>query len=165
MREINRLVIHCSATPNGRHHTARDVDAWHRANKWFRDPEAARKCGNPELTSIGYTRVIYTDGTRVQGRCFQEVPVSVRGWNADAIAICMFGTNKFSRAQWQALALETRFFISELGLKDVCGHRDLSPDKDGDGIIEPHEWLKDCPGFSVEEWLLGGMIPLKGHIL
>jgi len=30
----------------------------------------------------------------------------------------------------------------------VCGHRDMSPDSDGDGIIEQHEWFKQCPCFN-----------------
>ncbi|MDA5624327.1 N-acetylmuramoyl-L-alanine amidase, partial [Pasteurella multocida] len=35
----------------------------------------------------------------------------------------------------------------------ICGHRDLSPDLNGDGTITPNEWLKDCPCFDVWEWL------------
>ena len=31
---------------------------------------------------------------------------------------------------------------------------------DGDGIIEPNEWLKTCPGFDVAAWLAShGNIP------
>lgn len=165
MRTIKRLVIHCSATPNGRHHTVHDIDDWHRANKWRRDPAAAARCGNPELTSIGYTRVIYTNGESHQGRCWDEVPVSVRGWNSDAIAICMIGTNKFSLQQWDTLKREVSFLRSQLKIEIIQGHRDLSPDKDGDGSVEPHEWLKDCPGFDVAKWLAGGMEPLRGHVL
>jgi hypothetical protein len=33
----------------------------------------------------------------------------------------------------------------------VCGHRDLSPDKNGNGEIEPEEWMKACPCFDAEE--------------
>ena len=46
----------------------------------------------------------------------------------------------------------------------ICGHRDLSPDINGDGTIEPNEWLKTCPGFTVADWLAGDMAPLAGHI-
>jgi N-acetylmuramoyl-L-alanine amidase len=35
----------------------------------------------------------------------------------------------------------------------VCGHRDLSPDLNGDGEIEPEEWIKACPCFEVKESL------------
>jgi N-acetyl-anhydromuramyl-L-alanine amidase AmpD len=35
---------------------------------------------------------------------------------------------------------------------EVLGHRDLSPDLNGDGVIEKHEWVKDCPCFDVRKW-------------
>ena len=31
------------------------------------------------------------------------------------------------------------------------GHRDLSPDLNGNGEIEPEEWIKACPCFEVKE--------------
>jgi len=34
----------------------------------------------------------------------------------------------------------------------VCGHRDLSPDLNGNGEIEPEEWIKACPCFEVKEF-------------
>ena len=35
----------------------------------------------------------------------------------------------------------------------VCGHRDLSPDLDGNGRIEPWEYVKACPCFdAVKEY-------------
>jgi hypothetical protein len=45
------------------------------------------------------------------------------------------------------------------------GHRDYSPDKNSDGIIQPSEWMKTCPGFDVAAWLAGNLLPLEGHIL
>ncbi len=30
MRIITRLIIHCTATPRGRHVTVADIDCWHR---------------------------------------------------------------------------------------------------------------------------------------
>lgn len=35
----------------------------------------------------------------------------------------------------------------------ICGHRDLSPDLNGDGVIEPEEWVKECPCFEVRKEL------------
>jgi N-acetylmuramoyl-L-alanine amidase len=34
---------------------------------------------------------------------------------------------------------------------EIVGHRDLSPDLDGDGIVEPQEWIKQCPCFDAKE--------------
>ena len=33
----------------------------------------------------------------------------------------------------------------------VVGHRDLSPDLNGNGEVEPMEWTKECPCFKVRE--------------
>lgn len=38
-------------------------------------------------------------------------------------------------------------------IERVVGHRDLSPDLDGDGVVEPDEWTKACPCFEVEREL------------
>ena len=35
-----------------------------------------------------------------------------------------------------------------LNISKVQGHRDYSPDKNGNGIIERFEWIKDCPCFN-----------------
>lgn len=35
----------------------------------------------------------------------------------------------------------------------IIGHRDLSPDRNGNGKVEPKEWTKACPSFEVSEWL------------
>jgi N-acetyl-anhydromuramyl-L-alanine amidase AmpD len=32
----------------------------------------------------------------------------------------------------------------------IVGHRDLSPDKDKDGVVERHEWVKMCPSFDAK---------------
>jgi N-acetyl-anhydromuramyl-L-alanine amidase AmpD len=35
----------------------------------------------------------------------------------------------------------------------ILGHRDLSPDLNGDGKITPDEFIKACPSFDVSAWL------------
>lgn len=52
-----------------------------------------------------------------------------------------------------------RDLVAQIELHTDCmdGHRDLSPDIDGDGVVERHEWLKTCPGFDVAAWLASGM--------
>ena len=47
MRKINEIICHCTATPEGRQVTVKDVDNWHRARKF---------------NGIGYHYLIYLDG-------------------------------------------------------------------------------------------------------
>jgi N-acetylmuramoyl-L-alanine amidase len=36
---------------------------------------------------------------------------------------------------------------------EILGHRDLSPDINGDGIIDKWEWKKECPCFDVSDFI------------
>ena len=38
-------------------------------------------------------------------------------------------------------------------IKEGKGHRDYSPDTNGDGVISKYEWIKGCPCFDVQEWM------------
>lgn len=179
-RKLNHIVIHCAATPNGKHFTAADIDRMHKQRGFKRDSQAARNF-NPELKHIGYHYVIELDGSVQPGRHVEEIGAHVQGSNARSIGICMIGTDKFTRQQWESLrntiiglAATIRgtailsvdnamFHLKDMGIA-VKGHRDFSPDKNGNGIIERHEWLKICPGFSVADWIKGGMLPMEAHI-
>ena len=37
----------------------------------------------------------------------------------------------------------------EYNILQVLGHRDTSADLNGDGVIEPYEYVKACPCFDV----------------
>ncbi len=58
MRKIKEIIIHCSATKEGRNFTVADIDRWHR--------ERGMRC-------IGYHFVIYRDGSIHVGRAIEEV--------------------------------------------------------------------------------------------
>lgn len=143
MRPITQIVIHCSASVNGDARVTRDeIERWHKL-RGFR--------------AIGYHYVIHVDGTLHLGRPLEEVGAHVAGSNAYSIGICMVGTDRFSLEQWSTLRdlivrLQERFQAAR-----VVGHRDLSPDLDGDHVVEPWEWLKICPGFDVAAWRKAGM--------
>lgn len=187
MRSIDLLVIHCSATPNGVWISPEQIDAWHAQRGFKRGPEAVVGF-RPSLPHIGYHWVITTDGTGWPCRAYDEVGAHVAGHNASSIGVCMVGTDGFYLAQWERLREIVLTFaygaqhragipepypvspdraveiFAERGIR-IVGHRDLSPDVDGDGVIEPHEWLKTCPGFDVAAWLATGMEPVRGRVL
>lgn len=171
MRPIKLIVIHCSASPNGDslfrasvgtpgfQTPVSAIDRWHAA-RGFKRTASARARQNPELAAIGYHYVIYTNGGIATGRAPDEIGAHAAGFNRESLGICLIGTDRFIASQWAALAgLVTRLQSQNPGAR-VVGHRDLSPDQDKDGVVEPFEWLKTCPGFDVAAWLAGGMAPV-----
>jgi hypothetical protein len=97
---INKIIIHCSATPNGRDHDALDVNFWHghdrvkRGLKPFRRQESFRKDFNPDMDHIGYHYVIRLDGSVESGRALWEVGAHAQGQNSGSVGICMIGTHQ-----------------------------------------------------------------------
>jgi N-acetylmuramoyl-L-alanine amidase len=168
-RTIQRLVIHCSATPSGQRlaknsqSAAAVIDGWHKVRGFARQPDAVARF-NPHLPCIGYHHVIDLNGSCESGRGAGEVGAHVAGHNADSIGICLVGgaerEARYSRAQWTMLRTLVLNYRHQLGRDlPVVGHRDLSPDLNGDGQIKSNEWLKTCPGFDVAAWLANGMEP------
>lgn len=140
------IVIHCSGTPPTSDVGAQEIDDWHKGRGW---------------SGIGYAAVIRRDGTIEWGRHPDAVGAHVQGWNTRAVGICLVGgvnaagkpEPNFTDEQSASLRALVRTMIHSYPDAQVVGHRDLSPDLDGDGIVEKHEWLKACPSFDVRWWL------------
>jgi len=186
-RSINLIVVHCSATASGQRidragkNAAQVIDEWHQARN-FNRVAWAKSNFNPHLHAIGYHYVIDIDGTILTGRSLNETGAHAQGFNRMSIGICLIGGAEreahYTLNQWDSLALLVKQLagrfkvplqmpqrLDNQTIRDgVCGHRDLSPDRNGNGLIEPFEWLKTCPGFSVEEWLTCGLSPLRHHL-
>ena len=144
MRKINYIVVHCSATREGCTLTSEALEAEHR-RRGFR--------------TTGYHYYIRRDGTVLGTRSLELPGAHCRGHNKYSIGICYEGGldckghPKDTRTEWQKHSM--RVLILTL-LKDypgcrICGHRDLSPDLNGNGEIEPEEWIKACPCFNAEK--------------
>jgi N-acetylmuramoyl-L-alanine amidase len=86
------------------------------------------------------------------------------GVNQRSIGICLVGTDRFTPAQWTALKQLVATLKAQFPGCDVLGHRDLSPDLNHDGKIEPSEFVKTCPGFDVKKWMAYGE-PEAEHVL
>jgi N-acetylmuramoyl-L-alanine amidase len=144
MREINLIVIHCSATRADRDVTAQDINAAHKVRGF---------------SSWGYHFYIRKSGRVETMRPLDEVGAHARGYNAKSIGICYEGgldTNgkpADTRTMSQQIALHSLAsrLLKEFPGSRVVGHRDLSPDKNYNGIIDPWERVKECPCFSVLE--------------
>lgn len=190
MRSINLIVIHCSASPNGVFISPERVDAWHQARGFKRAPAAVAKFSQ-KLPHIGYHWLIGADGRAYPGRHSDEVGAHVAGSNTGSLGICLVGADKFFAAQFAALTellctLAQTWQHERLAKPDqvaysmkpalalalfakmkirLTGHRDLSPDKNGDGKVTPNEWLKTCPGFSVAELVANELKPSAAWLL
>lgn len=144
-RRTDYIVIHCSATPPTSDIGADEINNWHEKRGW---------------DGIGYAAVIRRDGTIEFGRHFDAVGAHVKGQNYRSVGICLVGgvnskhepEDNFTDPQMISLVYVVNVMVLAYPNAEVLGHRDLSPDLDGDGIIERHEWLKDCPCFDVREW-------------
>lgn len=158
------------------------IDAWHAARGFKRDPAAVRAF-SPKLPAIGYHYVIDLTGEVWSGRGLDEMGAHALHFNANSVGICMVGGSEpeasYAPSQWNSLRQLVAMLLSQYGIpralprrilgksypqgytmvNGVCGHRDLSPDANGDRLVEPFEWLKTCPGFDVGAWLARGMRP------
>lgn len=175
-RDVNLIVLHCSATPDGKslftgtagepgfRTPVQEIDGWHKARGFSRGMPW-RLAQNRDLEAIGYHWVIYTNGAIATGRHLDEIGAHTNGHNRRSVGVCMIGTERFTADQWASL----KFLVEAMKLKyqdaRVCGHRDLSPDANNDGVIQPQEWLKTCPGFDVAAWRNAGMQPAPEHVL
>lgn len=145
MKPINLLVVHCSATPANRDIGVAQLRAMH-LQRGFRD--------------VGYHYVIRRNGVVEKGRPDTVMGAHVEGHNDGSLGICLVGGVKpnmtaetnFTEAQYTALERLLRDLAARYPRARVCGHRDLSPDRDGDGVVEPGEWVKACPTFDVPVW-------------
>lgn len=144
MRTINLIVIHCSATRADLDFTEQQLEAYHR---------------HRGFNGTGYHFYIRKDGDIIITRAIEKTGAHVKDHNAHSIGICYEGgldgngRPADTRTRWQRHSLDVLIQALKMDYPGcrVCGHRDLSPDLDGDGEVEPQEWLKQCPCFDVEK--------------
>lgn len=75
-RVINDIILHCSATPEGKDYTTADIKRWH-LDRGFSD--------------IGYHYVIYRDGSVHTGRDINVSGAHCTNHNSHSIGICYIG--------------------------------------------------------------------------
>lgn len=75
-RYINEIIVHCSATAEGKDFTIDDIKRWHLA-RGFSD--------------IGYHYIIYRDGSINKGRDESKIGAHCTGHNSNSIGVCYIG--------------------------------------------------------------------------
>ncbi len=136
-RTIDEIIIHCSATPEGKDYTVEDIRRDHKKQGW---------------SDIGYHYVIYRDGSIHEGRDVDLVGAhcSKNGHNQHSIGICYIGgvENKPNTPYALLKAKDTRtdaqkgalicllYDLKKLYPKaQIWGHRDFDSGK-------------ECPSFD-----------------
>lgn len=151
MKTIDAIVIHCTASKAGQDIRAADIDKQHQERGF---------------AMIGYNYVVDLDGTVEKGRPLTRdgahcntSGLSGLSYNKHSIGIVYVGgldengepADTRTPEQKKALADLVYRLINEYPIVEVIGHRDASPDKNGNGQIERNEWIKQCPCFSVQD--------------
>lgn len=159
-QKLKYLVIHCTATPEGREVTGADIRRMHTA------PVSA---GGRGWKQVGYTDLFRLDGTLERLVANNEdamvdpweITNGATGYNSVSRHIVYAGgcdknmkpKDTRTTAQKGALAKYVQDFHRKHPEVRIIGHRDLSTDRNGNGVIEPSEWMKACPSFDVAGWL------------
>lgn len=143
-RTMDTIVIHCSATKENKDYSAEDIKKWH-FQRGFKD--------------IGYHFIIKLDGTVEIGRPLNKIGAHVTNHNTGSIGICYIGglsskdKPKDTRTDKQKQSLKdlVNTLKTLLNIPKVLGHRDYSKDLNNNGVIEPFEYIKECPCFDVKK--------------
>jgi len=131
MREIDYIIIHCAATPEGRDVSTDTIKDWHVNGRGWSD--------------IGYHYVIELDGTIGQGRDLDVSGAHTKGQNARSIGVCYVGGCDEDMKPKDTLFGEQLDSMESLlkGLMDkypnakLAGHNEFAN--------------KACPSFQVSE--------------
>ncbi len=144
MRKIDYIVVHCTGTiPDA---TIEGMKAHWKTLGW-KHP--------------GYHLVICKDGSVVRLADNENIVNGVKGYNAKSLHVAYIGGIKSNKRpgctltedQESSLATVLSHWSKKYPDAKIVGHRDLSPDGDGDGVIEECEWVKQCPCFNVSNLL------------
>lgn len=141
MRPVHLIVIHCSATPSGVAYEPEQLEADHLARGFHR---------------AGYHYYVRRSGEVIDLRPLNMIGAHVKGHNRFSVGICYEGGLNAegqaadTRTQEQKVSLLALHLclLEDFPKARICGHRELSPDANYDGIVSPHEWVKGCPGFD-----------------
>ena len=156
MRFTNLIIIHCSATRCDRSYTEHDLITDHLSQGFF---------------GAGYHYYICKNGDIKMLRPLEHSEERARGYNAHSIGICCEsglderGHPADTRTDFQkhSLRMLVMLLLRDYPDSRLCGHRDLSPDLNGNGEIEPEEWIKVCPCFDAVSILQDPLPLIRFH--
>ena len=131
MRAINKIIVHCTATPEGRDVSADTIRRWHvQDNGW---------------SDIGYHWVIELDGSLQEGRKEHLNGAHAKGHNTDSVGVVYVGgcdedmkpKDTRTDAQKEELLCILQDLKGRYPKAEIIGHRDVAN--------------KACPSFDAKE--------------
>ena len=136
MRDLNRIILHCSATKEGRDYAVETI------RKWHTDPKPKGR----GWSDIGYHWVIRIDGSIEVGRPLEKSGAHTKGHNKDSVGVCYIGgcdgggkpkdtMNPEQEKAWRMIVLSLRTLYGDH--ITIHGHNEFAN--------------KACPSFTVKE--------------
>tara|TARA_R110000824_G_scaffold300622_1_gene488632 strand:+ start:394 stop:804 length:411 start_codon:yes stop_codon:yes gene_type:complete len=133
MRKIDKIILHCSGTPELKDFDVEDIRDWHvNGNNW---------------SDVGYHFIIKLDGTIQDGRPIKKIGAHVKGKNRSSIGICYIGGMNRDMTNWQDTRTKKQkesllLLINDLKKRFpntiVYGHKDFTN-------------KKLCPSFNAKQ--------------
>ncbi len=141
MRAIKYIVVHCSGGTQDA--TVEAIKKYWKKIGWRR---------------VGYHYIFDAEGVETQLSSIAYATNGVAGYNSNSIHVCYIGgigkdgktTDNRTEAQKKAMLIRITALKKMFPNAQIVGHRDFSPDKDKDGVVEKHEWVKACPCFDAK---------------
>lgn len=139
MRRIERIFIHCTA--GNQKATVEDLTREFK-QRGFKNP--------------GYHYAVMPSGRIEQMLPEEEVSNGVQGYNSTSINVAYIGgidrngkaVDNRTSEQKKSLVDLLKQLRQRYPKARIMGHRDISPDKNGNGIVDPWERIKECPCFD-----------------
>lgn len=144
MRRIERIFVHCTASWQ---ETTTLKTLWNefKAQGW---------------KHAGYHIVVFPNGKVEQMEDEETIANGVRGYNSTAIHVAWVGGIKYD-VNKKLIPVDNRTIEQKIALYDILtklklkyrnaiimGHRDISPDLNHNGVVDPWERIKECPCFD-----------------
>lgn len=136
MRKIKQIILHCTATREGREYSVDTIRKWHVEGRGWSD--------------IGYHYLVHLDGSISEGRPIERAGAHVKGKNRNSIGIAYVGgveEQRDKRGKWPAK--DTRTYKQKVALEKLIKELMI---KFPEATLHGHNEFaaKACPSFDVQ---------------
>lgn len=120
MRELKKIIVHCSDSDKPEHDNIGEIRRWHLIRGW---------------DDVGYHFFITKNGNIEKGRDVSIAGAHTKGHNHDSIGICLSGKKTFTNDQFISLGMLLQVLFFEYGDMKIYPHNAFNR-------------LKTCPNFD-----------------